>query len=296
MNTQQKIINPISGRPIKIGGSTHLNLVIRGILPINTLSVSQQIRMPRKQYKFFSKLSYRIVELPTDIVIMTLNYLEYPYIDTLCAVNHKIRSILYDDNHPIWKMLVKRDLTDNFEAFKINAQSEYSNQGFVPSVAHYQHYCLYINIKDQNEILRLMSWRGYEKGVDNLLRQPGVNVDHDTGYPMRAASQFGHSNIVDMLLKAGSTYAQDAFSISLTSNHPETTRVLLEYAKLKPLQLLFTINTIQQIMKDGNLEMLKVIQKYCPTLHSHYDDSIRAHLLLTQREDVVSFMESLFTH
>lgn len=312
MDKPSKIRNPETGRMININGETYKRIVKKGLLPefgtksmsilgqngtsdrnesefvpkSNLLDSEKSLYIPdewtKLQINKLGELACRVNQLPTDLMIMTMEYLEYDYVEALFRQLSLMESnkILCNNEHRLWKFLVCRDLTKDWPLFLKNVQKYNTTV-----IAEYTTYSRFV--PKQFHSLWSMTNHGYEKGVQKLLLQ-GANANQ-RDVICRAAVK-GNVKIVMMLLKAGNQYKKEALHRAIRRGNIKTTIAILQTKNVRVQNI-----TIQKTIMNGNLDMLKVFLRFKinPSHPKFYNDNVRSHLLLHNREDVVSFMESI---
>ena len=227
---------------------------------------------------FRETLAVKVDELPMDIMTMIMMYLDFSDIDNLFApIPSLATKILYNNNHPMWKFLVQRDLTENFHIFQENAH-------LMTFVGEYKHY-----IKIEGEFcINNFAHQGYEKAIQKAILK-GFDIDVLNGSSIRTAASKGYIHIVLLLMKAGSQSKLHAFNAALMNEQIEIAEAILNYMpEVIPYNL-------KDIIKSGHIKSIQFLINHGFNVKSSYDEDVRSHLLINGHENMVTFMESILS-
>ena len=284
-----QIINPKTKRAIKIGGPTHKILVAEGIISKESLKLNEVIQEAKD---ILSIIASRIDEIPFDIMGTIMTYLDYKYIKTLFKNSTIEAKILENENHRLWKLLVQRDLTNNFDLFCKNARRFQRIKN--PIISEYTESIN--NLYKKENVCSFMMKRGYEKNLEPCLsnfKNPG-KIDWKL---IQMTAKNGHVHIINMLYEKGIKCLHICFYITALYDKIDIAKKIMAINLEEALNINGEINLmhywIYNYIKWCKIETLLFLSELGYDLKIAYNKRLRTFLLKKKKTQIVEFMDSL---
>ena len=249
-----------------------------------------------KELTIYSELQKLISEnyftdLPEELFITMTQGLKYNDIINLCTSDAKMRRLC--DNANNWKLmfkikyskvleyLTKKRLDNNVNYKEIIKQLSNENlrEYYIESLKKGNLYAVMILFEDYkdfslNYALNKASENGHVEIVEFLLKN-GADVHNEDDYSLTIASQNGYFDVVELLLENGANvHADNDYSIRRASANgfPKIVKILLEN---KADVHAGNDYSLHWASRDGHFDVVKILLKYGADVHSAVDFSLR---------------------